>query len=105
MVANAMENAIALTSMSWPASLSADAASEGIFGDEEAADDRREEACGDEGQALLDEPADRLAVDAQQLRLEEEARAAGDERQHDEHEEIIAGEAGGDGDDLVRDGG
>src|SRR5688572_15789466 len=103
MVANAMENAMALTSISWPASLSAEAASERIFGNEEAADDRREEACGDEGQTLLDEPADRLSVDAQQLRLEEEARAAGDERQNHEHEEIIAGKARSDGHDLERD--
>src|SRR4029079_17419451 len=104
MVASAMENAMALTSMSLPASVSDDAASERIFGDEEAADDRREEACGDEGQTLLDEPADRLAVDAQQLRLEEEASAARDERQNHEHEKVVAGEARSDGHDLERDG-
>ena len=52
---------------------------------------------------LLDEIADRLAVDAQQLRLEEEARAARDEGQHHEHEKVVAGEAGGDGHDLERD--
>src|SRR5262245_23679616 len=98
-----MENAMALTNMSWPASLSDAAALEGIFGDEEAADDRREEAGGDEGQALLDEAADRFAIDAQQLSLEEEARPARNERQHDEHEEIIAGKSGSDGYNLVGD--
>src|SRR5581483_6314308 len=77
--------------------------SEGIFGDQEPADDSGEEAGGDERQPLLDERADRLAEMAQQFRLEKEARAARDERQHDEHEEVIAGETRGDGDDLVGD--
>src|SRR5262245_48193410 len=104
-VANAMENAMALTSISWPASLSEAASLEGIFGNEEAADDRREEAGGDKSQALLDEAADRLAVDAQQFSLEEEARAAGDERQYDEHEKVVAGKSGGNGYDLERDWG
>ena len=98
-----MENAIALTSINLPASVSDDAALESIFGDEEAADDRREEAGGDESQTLLDETADRLAVDAQEFGLEEEARAARDEGQHHEHEKVVAGEARSDGHDLERD--
>src|SRR5262245_58357159 len=102
MVANALEKAMAQTGISCPARLSEDAALEGILGNEEAADDRCEEAGSDEGQALLDEPADRLAVDAQQLSLEEEARAAGDERQHDEHEKVVAGKSRGDRHDLER---
>ena len=57
----------------------------------------------DQSQPLLDEVADRLAVDAQQLGLEEEARAAGDDRQQHEHEEVVAGEARGDGHDLEGD--
>src|SRR5688500_15930272 len=76
-------------------------ASEGIFGDEEPADNGGKEAGGDQGQPLLDEAADRLAIDAQQLSLEEEARAPRDNRQRHEHEEIIAGEARGYGHDLV----
>ena len=59
----------------------------------------------DQGQPLLDEVADRLTIDAQQLGLEEEARAAGDDRQQHEHEEVVAGEARGDGDDLEGDRG
>ena len=42
--------------------------SEGIFGDEEPADNSREEAGGDQRQPLLDEFADRLAINAEQLR-------------------------------------
>ena len=37
--------------------------SEGIFGDEEAADHRGKETGGDQRQPLLDEAADRLAID------------------------------------------
>src|SRR6476659_8092364 len=104
-VTKAIEKAMAQTSINWPASLSDDAALEGIFGDEEAAHHRGDKASGDEGQPLLDEAADRLAIDAQQLGLEEEARAAGDERQHDKHEKVVAGEARGDSHDLERDWG
>src|SRR4029077_17735724 len=93
MVAKAIEKAMAQTSMSWPASLSDDAALEGIFGDKEAAHHRSDKARGDEGQPLLDEIAYRLAIDTQQLSLEEEARAARDEGQHDEHEKVVAGKS------------
>ena len=62
--------------------------SERISGDEEAADDRGKEAGGDKGQPLLDEAADWLAEMAQQLRFEKEARAAGDDRQHDEQRKL-----------------
>ena len=48
--------------------------SEGIFGDEEAADHHGKETGRDQSQPLLDEAADRLAIMAQQLGLDEEAR-------------------------------
>ena len=51
--------------------------SEGIFGDDEAADDHGKEAGRDQSQPLLDEVADRLAIDAQQLGLDEEAQRRG----------------------------
>src|SRR5690349_18783144 len=108
MVPKATANTIALARITWRGGLARiglpDASiSERIFGDEEAADDRGEEAGGDERQPLLDEAADWLAEVAEQLGLEKEARPAGDDRQHHEHEEVVAGEARGDSDDLVGD--
>src|SRR5215510_9023841 len=102
-VAVAMTNTPAQTSMSRAARSSGTRILEGIFGDQEAAHQDGKKAGGDEREALLDEFADLLPEIAKQLGLEEEAHAARDERQHHEHEEIIAGEPRGDRDDLVRD--
>src|SRR6266496_4331992 len=99
-VAAATAKTTAQISMRRPATLSDVLISERIFGDEDAAHQDGEETGGDEGQPLLDEFADRLAEVTQQLGLEEEAGAAGDDRQHNEHEEVITGKARGDGHDL-----
>src|SRR5690242_4009563 len=102
-VAVAMANTPAQTSMSRPAKSSGTRILEGIFGDQEAAHQDGKKAGGDEREALLDKFADRLPEIAKQLSLEEEARAARDDGQHNEPEEVIAGETRGDRDDLVRD--
>ncbi len=69
------------------------------------ADHHGKETGRDQSQPLLDKVADRLAINAQQLGLDEEAQAPGDDRQQHEHEEVVAGEARGDGDDLIGDRG
>src|SRR5262245_4993646 len=74
---------------------------ESIFGDQEAADNSREEGGGDEGEPFLDEAADRLAVNAEKLGFEKEPGAPGDEGEHHEPEKTIAGKARGDGHDRV----
>src|SRR6187200_1399361 len=102
-VAVAMANTPAQTSMSRPARSSGIRVLERIFGDEEAAYHCGEKTGGDEREPLLDEFSDRLAEVAQKLGLEEEACATRDGGQQDEHEEVVAGKAGRNGHDLVGD--
>src|SRR5690606_25462283 len=77
--------------------------SEEIARRDDPAYERHGDEGGDELQPPLDEGADRLAIGIEQGRLDEEAGAAGDERQHDEQQEVVAGEAGGDRHHLVGD--
>src|ERR1044071_8271894 len=104
-VAVAMANTPAQTSMSQPARSSGIRILEGISSDEEAAYQYGKKAGGDEGEAPLDEFSDRLAEVTEKLRLQEEPRAARDDGQHYEHEKVVAGKARGDGHDLVGDRG
>src|ERR1700674_2761014 len=103
MVAAAMTSTMAHAAITGRGGLARTPISERIFGDKEAADQHGEEAGGDERQALLDEIADRLAIVAEQLGLEEEAGATGDDGKHKEGQKVIAGKARGDGHDLIGD--
>src|ERR1700704_3511759 len=104
MVAAAMTSTMALAAITGRGGLARTPISERIFRDEEAADQHRQEASGDERQPLLDEIADRLAIITQALGLEEEAGAARDDGKHEEGQKVIAGKARGDGHNLVGDG-
>src|SRR5580704_1313179 len=52
---------------------------------------------------LLDPGANGVTPAIEHDRLDEEAGAAGDDREQDEQPEIVTGESGGDGDELVGD--
>src|SRR5437764_13367495 len=76
-----------------------------VFQDHEAEHDAGGGDGGDQGEALLDEAADRVAEAVEQEGEQEEAEAAGDDAGGHEDGEVEVGQAGGDGNDLVRDRG
>jgi hypothetical protein len=66
-----------------------------------AGDENHYEQNQDNPEPPLDEDARLLAPEIEERRQEIRAHAADDDRKHDEPEQIIAGEARSDGDDLV----
>src|SRR3954453_22580801 len=78
-------------------------ASEQVYRSHDASDENHGTECHPESKPLLDDGARLGAIAVEQKSQQIEADAAGDERQPDEHPEIIAGKTRGDRDDLIGD--
>src|SRR5262249_26117530 len=76
-----------------------------ISGSEDPARDQQQESGGDRGQIALDEGADRGAESFEERSHQEESRSARGDRGQGEDEQVEMGDAAGDGDQLVGNGG
>src|ERR1700727_2211986 len=78
-------------------------ASDQLDGDDEPTGEQDHERGQPQAQALFDLGADHIAIAIEHNRNDEKTTTPGDDRAQDEEPDIVAGEARGDGDELVGD--